>query len=199
MSEAADRRHGLEAFLRDAPGDEDPGVEIRVGGDAGFINLRGNTDDERFVDAVGRVLGAPPPVTPNSFAGSELRTYWLGPDEWLVATPADRVNEICRQLEDAIDGSSGAVNDVSGGLVALQLRGTAARDVLAAGCTLDLHPGVFRPGACAQTGLARASILLALLDESPHFEIVVRRSFADYLARWLAHASRRARRVFRPD
>jgi sarcosine oxidase subunit gamma len=199
VSEAAGRRHGLEPFLRDAPRDEDPGVEIRVSADAGFINLRGNTGDEGFVDAVGRVLGEPPPGTPNGFAGSELRTYWLGPDEWLVATPADRVNEICRQLEDALAGNNGAVNDVSGGLLALHLRGPAARDVLAAGCTLDLHPRAFRPGACAQTGLARASILLALLDESPHFEIVVRRSFADYLARWLAHTSRRARRTFRSE
>ena len=46
-------------------------------------------------------------------------------------------------------------------------------------------------GACAQTGLAKASMLIACLDEQePLFEIIVRRSFADYVIRWLKNAAR---------
>ena len=83
-----------------------------------------------------------------------------------------------------------AVNDVRGGTIALTLGGPHVRDVLARGCTLDLHPAVFREGNCAQTGLARASVLIACIDDAGAFEIVVRRSFADYLCRWLAHVGR---------
>jgi sarcosine oxidase subunit gamma len=53
---------------------------------------------------------------------------------------------------------------------------------------LDLHPGVFAVGDCAQSGLAKANVVLALVDDKPTFMVVVRRSFSDYLYRWLAHA-----------
>lgn len=194
MSEGG--RHGLEAFLRDAPRDEDPGVTIRIVGDTGLVNLRGDVEDEAFAGAVRGILGNPLPVTPNTFSAEPYRTYWLGPDEWLVATPAGDGPAICSQLEEALAGAHAAINDVSAGNVPMRLGGPAAREVLAAGCPLDLHPKAFAPGQCAQTGLAKAGVLLALLDDTPEFELVVRRSFADYLARWLAHAARRSGRSF---
>ena len=64
-----------------------------------------------------------------------------------------------------------------------------ARDLLAKGCTLDLHPRAFKVGACAQTGLARAGAILHLVDEAPTFEITILRSFADYMWVWLADAA----------
>ena len=73
---------------------------------------------------------------------------------------------------------------------ALQLQGPGVRTLLAKGCTLDLHPSVFTISSCAQSGLAKANVLLCLADEAPTFIVVVRRSFADYLCRWLAHAGR---------
>jgi sarcosine oxidase subunit gamma len=60
---------------------------------------------------------------------------------------------------------------------------------LAKGCTLDFHPRVFRPGTCAQSGLAKANVLIRLGDDPDSFDVVVRRSFADYLLRWLRHAA----------
>jgi sarcosine oxidase subunit gamma len=45
-------------------------------------------------------------------------------------------------------------------------------------------------GACAQSGLAKASMLIGRIDDAePVFEIIVRRSFADYVLRWLNHAA----------
>jgi sarcosine oxidase subunit gamma len=70
------------------------------------------------------------------------------------------------------------------------LIGPGAREVLAKGCTLDLHPDEFKPGACAQSGLAKASVLLAMIDERPSFEIKVRRSFAEYVLLWLNYSGR---------
>ena len=91
-------------------------------------------------------------------------------------------------LEEASQDRHVAVNDLSGGQIALELKGPNCRDLLAKGCTLDLHPSVFSVGDCAQSGLAKASVLIALTDETPTFLVVVRRSFSDYLCRWLAHA-----------
>ena len=82
------------------------------------------------------------------------------------------------------------MNIMSGGMIGLQISGRDAAVLLCKGCTLDLHPEVFAVGHCAQSGLAKAGILLAKTEEKPVFDLFVRRSFADYLARWLQHAGR---------
>jgi heterotetrameric sarcosine oxidase gamma subunit len=57
---------------------------------------------------------------------------------------------------------------------------------LAKGCTLNLSPAAFTDGDCAQTGISRTSVLLANTNDV--INIIVRRSFAEYLALWLQHA-----------
>ncbi len=188
MSEASVRRHGLEPLLASAPQTGEAEVSIVVQGALGHINLRGDAMDARLVAAAESALGQRLPVEPNTFTSGAHRIYWLGPDEWLVVTAA--VGTVVKDLEQSLIGQHAAINDLSGGNVALRLEGPRARDVLAKGCTLDLHATEFSAGRCAQSGLAKANMLLGALDESPAFEIVVRRSFADYLLRWLLHSSR---------
>ena len=188
MSDADNRRHGVEAFLAVAAPAEEARVEIRVRSAPGFVNLR--LDADRSGDDVAKLLGQSLPVDANTCTDGERRIYWLGPDEWLVATEAGDAADVCARLESLAEDSHVAVNDLSGGYVSLRLSGDAARTVLAKGCTLDLHPRVFAPGQCAQTGLAKANVLLAAVDDAPSFELIVRRSFADYLCRWLAHSAR---------
>ena len=96
---------------------------------------------------------------------------------------------LIRSLEKKLAGQHTALADVSGGQIVLQLSGPKVRDVLAKGCTLDFHPRSFKPGQCAQSGLAKAPMLVAMTDDQPSYSIVVRRSFADYAALWLDHAA----------
>ena len=58
------------------------------------------------------------------------------------------------------------------------------------GTSLDLHPGVFGPGRCAQSSIARCHMLLHQTGDAPAYEIYVHRSFSDYLWRWLQDAAR---------
>lgn len=155
--------------------------------DRGFINLRGNSGEQRFLTAVLQVLGFDLPVEANTFITGEddARAYWLGPDEWLVACARDRVTALVGDMEQALDGQAVAINDVSGGLVLTELVGDEGRELLARGCTLDLHPAEFAAAACAQTTLAKASILISCIGDAPVYEIIVRRSFSEYLLRWL--------------
>jgi sarcosine oxidase subunit gamma len=81
-----------------------------------------------------------------------------------------------------------SMNVVTGGQVAMRIGGDNAVALLAKGCTLDLHPKTFLAGQCAQTGLAKAGILLSKVDYTPTFDVIVRRSFAEYLAKWLQRA-----------
>ena len=71
----------------------------------------------------------------------------------------------------------------------LRLSGPNVRDVLAKGCTLDLHSRSFEPGQCAQTNIAHAAVTLMQIDDLPTYDVVVRRSFASYLALWIEDAA----------
>jgi sarcosine oxidase subunit gamma len=125
------------------------------------------------LDAQVSVRGKPP-LAPNTVAGDAL---WLGPDEWLVL--GGREEDYC---------DAWAAVDVSANRVCFELSGPSAVEVLARGCTLDLHPSVFPPGRCAQTLFARAQVILYRTEEQV-FRLLVRPSFADYLRAWLRDAT----------
>jgi len=156
----------------------------------GHINLRGDADDSRFVAAVAHVVGTAVPTASNTVThGDDNVVYWLGPDEWLIVTPAEREAAIAGGLRAALAGLFVAVTEISGGQTVVTLQGDAARELLAKGCPLDLHSRVFGIDRCAQSHLAKAPILIRQVDAAPSFEIVVRRSFADYLWTWLEDAA----------
>jgi sarcosine oxidase subunit gamma len=188
MTDVQKKRHGLEVLLRDVSREKAAAtaIDIRIQTGISQLNLRGNPEDSRFVSTVEDILGQALPTVPNTLSRAGHTVYWLGPDEWLVLSDNQALAELLRR---PLEGMHASLNDLSGGQIALCIAGPAVRDVLAKGCTLDLHPRVFTQGMCAQSGLARASVLLGLVDEPDRFDIVVRRSFADYLVRWLRHAS----------
>ena len=129
-------------------------------------------------------------MEPNTVAvNGALLALWLGPDEWLVVTPPSAQTRLSESLEAALLGRHAAVTDVTGGQTVITLSGPRARDVLAKGCPLDLHPAVFKPGHCAQTLVAKANVTIRCVDDSPSFELIVRRSFAEYTALWLHDAA----------
>jgi sarcosine oxidase subunit gamma len=66
--------------------------------------------------------------------------------------------------------------------------------VLATGCAIDLHPRAFPAGSAAQTTLGLAGVVLLALDDgvdggATHYHVLVRSSFARYLAAWLLDAA----------
>lgn len=140
-------------------------VRIREGHDAAAAVLGTALPDAcRFTSGIGDVL-------------------WLGPDEYLVLGAPEGTEAA---LRDAI--TVGAITDVSAQRTTVQLTGPAARDVLAHGCAIDLHPKAAPPGTCVQTLYARTGIVL-LAREAGEFTVLVRQSFAPYFAAWLADAA----------
>ncbi len=156
----------------------------------GHLNLRGNPDDPAFTDACARVLGTALPVTPNTLAeGRSLLVAWLGPNEWLVMCEPDTQEGIAEALRTALGDVHSAVTDVTGGQTAIAVHGPHAAEVLAKGTPLDLHPRVFGAGRCAQTVVAKSAAFIRVIEPGEAFEVVVRRSFADYLWQWLRDAA----------
>ena len=156
----------------------------------GYLNLRGRPSHTGFVAAALKVLGAEAPVEANTvIEAGDNRIFWLGPDEWLIVTPAGQQQKLQRDLLDALDGVFSSVVDNSGGLTTIHVSGENAGALLATDCPFDLHPREFKPGQCAQTRLAKAGMLVSPLADGRGFEVIIRRSFADYLLRWLQDAA----------
>ncbi len=155
------------------------------------LNLRLDPADAEALVAAQQVLGLQLPLIPNTkAAGQELSAIWLGPDEWLLLAEHDQSEALVNDLQATLTDHVASIVDISAGQTVIRLSDPSALDVLARGCALDLHPSVFPPGACAQTMLARAQALLIAVDATPTFDIVVRRSFAPYVAAWLQDSAR---------
>ena len=185
---------GFFSRERESGGGSPAGVTVIECPFLGYVNLRGDVKDALFVDAVHRVLGVALPSSPNSPVETDDRTVcWMGPDEWLAIVRPGAEAEITTAFRESVAGFHASVTDVTGGYTMLNLAGRHARDLLSKGCTLDLHPRAFAPGQCAQTNLAKTAVLLIPRSNDPDlqsFDVVVRRSFADYLAHWIEHSAR---------
>lgn len=165
------------------------GVRLSERTGLGKIDLRGDPDDRGLRTGVGRVLDLMLPGDPcTSATTGQVSALWLAPDRWLLTCPGDDVPLFMNLLREAFGEGHHALTDVSDGRVAFRLAGPSARDVLAKGCPLDLHPRTFRPGACAGSLLGKAEVLIHLADAEPAFDLYVARSFARYLWAWLEDA-----------
>ena len=146
--------------------------------------------DPNAVAALGSALGVVFPSVPCTFTSGTgpfgaVEVLWLGPDEFLVVAAPD----LQIPIEDALRAVpfKGSVVDTSAQRTTLVLEGTNVRDVLAHGCSVDLHPSSAPVGTCVQTLLARTGIILQVTGPD-RFTILVRSSFAQYLAAWLSDA-----------
>ena len=80
------------------------------------------------------------------------------------------------------------ISNASGGQTLVRLSGEKARAVLMKSCPYDVHDRNFPIGKVVTTVFAKSQTTLRRLDEND-WELVVRRSFADYVWRWLLDAS----------
>ncbi|MGU3586767.1 sarcosine oxidase subunit gamma [Rhodococcus sp. C26F] len=141
--------------------------------------------------AASKVLGVDLPTTTSTCTEGESATaIRIGPEEFLITMRSQSPAEAERRLRSAVNPYGGAATDVSAQRTTLRLSGAHARDVLAKGSSIDLHPKVFGPGSAVRTQLALADVVMIPLDSTgTDYRILVRSSFARYLAEWLIDAA----------
>ncbi len=137
-------------------------------------------------------------------AGEGLAFVFAGPAQWLgVAEPGaverlaaaaglDPVKAGGAAVETALrtlTAGSASIADQGDGRGVLRLSGPRARDVLAKGTAIDLHPRSFAPGDAAQTWCAHVDVTLWQRDAEPTYEIVVPRGFAGTFWHWLEESA----------
>jgi len=180
------RMHPLEAWTDAFEGLPDS-VGVTVEPFVAMVDVRLGTVDS----AASERLGVDLPTVPNTWVPTDTgRAVWLGPDEWLLTSTAEAPEELEDRVRDAVVPLGGSAANVSAQRITVRLTGERVRDVLARGCAIDLHPRVFGRGSSAQTTLGLAGVvLLALNDAGDDYLVLVRSSFAGYLADWLLDAA----------
>ncbi|MGO1117998.1 sarcosine oxidase subunit gamma [Rhodovibrionaceae bacterium A322] len=193
----------VEAFVRQSPlahlglasqaletRDEAHGVSMAEIAFQGIVNLRGDSQDKAFVAAVKKVTGLALPAKTNETASNTGHLLIaLGPDEWWLVFDG-KGTDMVASLKEAFGDLHSAVTDVSEYFTMIELAGPNARDVMAKGCTLDLHPRNWSAGQAAQTLFGKSDVVFLQKDDSPVYNLWVRRSFADYVWKWMASAAR---------
>ena len=158
--------------------------------DKSIINLRGDAQDPAFVQAVQEALGLPLPVAAcSTVATLQIRMVWVGPNDWFVIGAAGQQSDIENKLRTALTGQHCAITDVSSGYFLVTLSGVQVREVLAQACPMDFHPAVFKPGKAVGTNFFKIGIYVWQRDETPSYEMLVRRSFIDHFWQLIDHCA----------
>ena len=154
------------------------------------VNLRGRLSEPGFDEGAEAVLGCTLPARVGEVAtAGGLAVLTLGPDEWLVIGGDDGAALRTRLLEQ-LEGVFASVVEVGDQYCSIRISGPDAGLTLQKGCPLDLDPNAFPVGRCARSLLSKSDALLYKTSAEPAFEVIVRRSFADYAWRWLMDAAR---------
>ncbi|WP_434984137.1 sarcosine oxidase subunit gamma [Vreelandella zhaodongensis] len=164
-------------------------VQLRERAMLGHLILRGGAIvlDEAVRDVLGISLPGKPQALVQDASG-ERSIQWLSPDEWLVIVPGGEEFPLETQLRERLGDSHYAISDVSGGQTVLEITGEVARELLMKAVIYDVHPRHFPVGKGVTTVFAKATTILRRPSEE-RWELVVRRSFADYCYRWLLDAA----------
>lgn len=177
---------GLDELAR--KGKASAGVVLREKKLLGHLVIRGEASDPAFAGGVHKALGLELPVALTLVANGDTSLQWLGPDEWLLIVPGGQEFAIEQRLREALDGQHIAVVNVSGGQTLLELSGPKVRELLMKSTSYDVHPSNFPVGKAVGTHFAKATAVIRHTGEDT-WELVVRRSFSDYLWLWLQDAS----------
>jgi sarcosine oxidase subunit gamma len=175
------------ADLASAQRDSKGRVELTELAMRAHIVLRGNPENSGFAKGVESALGVALPDTLTMQSKEEVSIRWISPDEWLVIAPAEQGFAIEEALVNAVQGHCAIVN-VSGGQTLLRLSGVNAQQVLQKSVPLDVHASVFPVGKVVTSVFAKTQAVISRSADD-QWELVIRRSFADYAWLWLQDSS----------
>lgn len=148
-----------------------------------LLRLRGY--DDAVLDALDRSLSVALPRAPNHAAGADPRVIGLAPGEWMIVGGAISDDLLLSAAAGAIIAH---VANVGEGRVAYAVAGPRARDLIAKGCPIDLHPRAFAAGRSAQSVLAQVFVVIDQPSNDAVFHLYAEASYARYLELWFADA-----------
>jgi sarcosine oxidase subunit gamma len=132
-------------------------------------------------------LGAALPDGPRRTQAPGLSVVGVGPRRWLlVRDGAD--SDFAPGLAADLHGLA-AVCLQSDAYALFQVAGPMARNTLAKGVSIDLHPLAFDLSSAAVTQAAHVGVILWQIDEAPVYELAVPRSYERSFWAWLGESA----------
>ena len=171
-------------------GTSTPTPALTIGRRLGLTAVQLDARSGRAEAVAGAVAGALEINLPGpnaASAGGDRRALWVGPDRWLILARDEP--DLETRLRAAVAPVGGVVVDQSHGRAVLRLRGPAARDTLAKGTGIDLHPRSFVENAVVQTALFHLSVTIDRRVGSACFDVHVMRGYAVSLYQSLCEAA----------
>ena len=171
-------------------------VVIGAAEPGGVLDLRASSE---IASRVARMIGTRLPAKVGHIERlGALVILNLGPDHWLLRVPHYYLQKQYDRLERAIEQGRGMVTDVSDAYIVLSIEGDGIIDILAQGCPLDFDLSAFPIGTYASSVLARCAVLL--IRRAAGFDLLVDRTYADYIRQWLhAAAGSDTLKIFEPS
>lgn len=170
-------------------GFQGPGVTLSAMRDMSAVRIHLGSSPTRMTPELSDALGLSgwPEVGRVQDSG-DVRAIWGGPDHATLTAPDsvglhDRIRKLAHVLPHGIV-------DQSHGHAILRVSGPKARDLLAKGTAVDLHPKVMAEDHVAHTTLFHHAVTIDRRRGPATFDIHVMRGFAaDLLARVRDHAA----------
>ncbi|CAM5776936.1 sarcosine oxidase subunit alpha [Labrys miyagiensis] len=117
-----------------------------------------------------------------------LAALSTGPQSWLLLDEHGRPGGLAVSLRHAA-GEAASVIDQSFAFGALTISGFRARDALAKGCRLDLHPRVFGPGSVGRTVMAQVTVVVHHGQDEGSYDLLAPSTLAQSLAGFLVESA----------
>ncbi len=136
-------------------------------------------------DAARAAFGVELPARPKRVAAGRTAFIGMAPGQFLAVGQGVDPMRFATDLSERL-GHAASVSDQSDARAILRLSGPRARDALAKGLAVDLHPKAFGPGDAAQSVIALIGAHLWQIDDAPTYEIAVFRSYAGSFAEFIA-------------
>jgi sarcosine oxidase subunit gamma len=172
-------RSGLEHLVvpgRAGAPTDDPGVTVALVQDRALAMV---------IARKGRAAGLRDlPAHPRLAVVGGVSFVWAGPGRWLAMGQRISAEAFLQQLREQL-GELASVIDQSDARILVRLAGPHARDVLAKGVFIDLHPRAFAVGDAALTSVGHVRAHFWQIDATPAYEIAVMRSYAAAFWHWL--------------
>jgi sarcosine oxidase, subunit gamma len=154
-------------------------LQVRVGEARGKLTIRSVHPEASIWPGLPREVG--------TSAVAACRVLCLGPGEWLAISAT--LSLPCLHSA-AISAESGLIAvDVTSAMELLELRGSAARELLSGGCGIDFDLRRFAIGRCCRTRLAMIAVVIDHVGENA-YNLYCTRSYLAYMRSWLADKSR---------
>jgi sarcosine oxidase subunit gamma len=166
-----------------------PGVVIAERIDLGLAIVaarKGKT--EALAAAVRQTYGVDLPADCSVANGPAVAFMGMAPGQWFAMSDTPANGALAHDLMARLAGLA-SITDQSDGRGVVRFSGPRARDVLAKGLPIDLHPKVFRPGLAATSAIGHMGVQVWQVDEAPTYDIAVFRGFAESFFTWLTSSA----------